>query len=239
VDDARTAATLLAAHGDDPRALAATRGLLAHRDASVRAQAAWTLGTIGELGDLKTLAPLLHAGVDEAIDAASAIGKIAGRSHDPSAASTLCATLEDTRPFVRAAALAALSIAHARCGNGAIERHLLSDDPSEAVRGSAALAIGRTPNGDPDVRELGRCASEDRSGSVAARCRVAVPLTTRSHSALVYVVPDLGTAPEPGEAYVLQLGDGTLHAGNADRRGAVVDPVAPEGDLSLLRPSER
>jgi hypothetical protein len=33
------------------------------------------------------------------------------------------------------------------------------------------------------------------------------------------------------------LADGTLHAGTTDRRGAVFDPVAPEGDVTLRRPS--
>ena len=33
------------------------------------------------------------------------------------------------------------------------------------------------------------------------------------------------------------LSDGTLHVGTTDRRGAVFDPIAPEGDISLRRPS--
>jgi HEAT repeat protein len=239
VDDARTAATLLSAHGDEPRALAAARALLSHRDASVRAQAAWTLGTLGELGDVKTLTPLLHAGMDEAIDAASAIGKIAARSRDPAAAAAVLCVLPETRPLVRAAALAGLSLARARCGDGAMERRLLADDPSDAVRASAALVVERAPAGDPDARALARCASEDRSGSVAARCRSPVLPPARSRAALVYVLPDLATTPEPGAAYLLLLADGTLHAGTADRRGAVFDPVTPDGDLSLLRPGER
>ena len=239
VDDARTAATLLADHGDDPRAAVIARGLLAHRDASVRAQAAWTLGTIGDSDDIRALAPLLGAGAAAAIDSASAIGRIAARRRDPAATWALCGARSIARPFVRAAALAGLSIAHARCGDGALERHLLPDAPADAVRAAAALAIGRAPAGEHDKRALVLCASEDRSGSVAARCRAPAPPPAGSRPALVYVVPDLLTVPQPGDAYLLLLADGTLRAGTADRRGAVFDPVAPEGDLSLLRSLER
>ena len=238
-DDARTAATLLVAQGRDAQALARTRALIAHGDPSVRAQSAWALGTIGDRDDLRRLAPLLRAGADEAIDAASAIGRVAGRLHQPAAAAPLCTALADARPHVRAAALAGLSLARMRCGDGAMERRLLFDDPSDAVRAAAALAVGRTPAGNDDRQALARCAAEDRSGSVAARCRAPSPPPARTRAALVYIVPDLSTTPQPGETYILLLADGTLRAGIADRRGAVFDPAAPEGDLMLLRPSER
>ena len=238
-DDARTAATLLAAQGGDPGTIARARALLTHGDAAVRAQSAWALGSIGSRDDLRALAPLLRAGADEAIDAAGAIGRIASRLHEPAAGAPLCSALPDARAHVRAAALAGLSLARARCGDGSQERRLLADDPSDAVRAAAALAIGRTPAGDEDRQALSRCASEDRSGSVASRCRAPAVPPGRTHAALVYIVPDLSTAPKPGAAYVLLLADGTLHAGTADRRGAVFDPVAPEGDLMLLRSNER
>jgi HEAT repeat protein len=244
-DDARTTATLLAAQGGqggDARAGGRARTLLTHRDPSVRAQAAWTLGTIGDRDDLRGLAALLHAGTDEAINAAGAIGRIASRIREPAAAAPLCASLTDTRAHVRASALAGLSLARLRCGNGSAERRLLADDPSDAVRAAAALAIGRlgAERGDrEDGPALARCAAEDRTGSVAARCRVPSPPPTRTRAALVYVVPNLSSVPQPGEPYVLLLADGTLHAGTADRRGAVFDPVAPEGDLMLLRSNDR
>ncbi|MDP9150870.1 MAG: hypothetical protein M3O36_13145, partial [Myxococcota bacterium] len=53
---------------------------------------------------------------------------------------------------------------------------------------------------------------------------------------LVYVVPDPGTAPRPGCAYAMLLADGMIHAGTADRRGAVFDPVAPRGEVTLRQP---
>ena len=237
-DDARTAATLLAAHGgDDPRARAAARTLLAHRDASVRAQAAWALGTIGDASAI--------ASARGAPRRRRRRGHRRRRSDRP-----------DRRPRATSRALAAGSLRRPRrraplrsraarspgsrsrtprCGDGATERRALSEDPNEAVRAAAALALGRTPLGDADARALARCAAEDRSGSVAARCRAtAAPTngaraTKRVHAVTVYVVPDLATAPVANAPYVLVLDGGALHAGTSDRRGAVFDPGRPGG----------
>jgi hypothetical protein len=52
-------------------------------------------------------------------------------------------------------------------------------------------------------------------------------------------VPDLVTSPEANAPYVVVLESGALHAGTSDRRGAVFDPVAPDGDLTLLRADDR
>jgi HEAT repeat protein len=247
-DDARTAATLLAAHAGDARAAQVARSLLAHREASVRAQAAFALGTLGSSADVAALAPLLAsaASSDEAIDAATAIGRIAARSHDaslvslaPLAAAALCGAVSSPHAHVRAAAFAALSLAHARCEGGAAERRALETDPSDAVRTGAALAIVRSPSGEADARALARCVSGDRSGAVAARCRAAPELPSRTRPVTVYVVPDLVTSPEANAPYVVVLESGALHAGTSDRRGAVFDPVAPDGDLTLLRADDR
>ena len=58
---------------------------------------------------------------------------------------------------------------------------------------------------------------------------------SRTHAVAVYVIPDLAAGPIANASYVLVLEGGALHAGTSDRRGAVFDPVAPEGDLTLLR----
>jgi HEAT repeat protein len=239
VGDARTAAILLGAHQDDPRARTMAVRLLTHPDAGVRAQAAWSLGTLGAGADVGALVPLLARGDEEAIDAAAAIGRIAGREKVQALAASLCPALTDVRPLVRASALAGLSLGRARCGDGATERRALREDPVDAVRAAAALAIGRDPLGDADARALTRCAMEDRSGSVAARCRTPAPAPTDTHAVTIYVLPDLATAPQPGAPYVLVLADGSLRAGSADRRGAVFDPNAPEGEVQLLRVAER
>ena len=240
VADVRAAASLLAAHADDPRAVQVARGLLGHRDASARAQAAWSLGTLGGADDVRPLGALFHGQPDEAIDAAGAIGRIAARAGDGAIAAPLCALTTDPRAYVRASAYSGLAIAHARCGDGSGERRALNDDPSEAVRSAVALAIARTPRGDADARALARCAAEDRAGAVAARCRASVSAPQGHPRAVtVYVVPDVASTPQAGASYVLVFGDGELRAGAADRRGAVFDPLAPDGELTLLRTNER
>ncbi len=237
--DRRAAASLLAAHPADPTALATGRALLEDADAGVRAQAAWTLGTLGDASDVPRLAVLAGSqDVDVAPDAVAAIGRIAARTHAADlAAKTLCPLLADPRPYPRANALAGLALAGARCeGGGAAERHALSEDPSEDVRAAAALLLSRAPSTD-DARALERCARSDPSGTVAARCRWRAPLPARTHPALVYVVTETATQPHAGAPYAMLLADGLVHAGTTDRRGAVFDPVAPEGDVSLRRPS--
>ncbi|MBV9949889.1 MAG: hypothetical protein JOZ69_23810, partial [Myxococcales bacterium] len=54
----------------------------------------------------------------------------------------------------------------------------------------------------------------------------------RAHPVLVYVVAG-GATPAPGGAYALLLADGLIHSGTSDRRGAVFDPSAPEGEVTL------
>jgi HEAT repeat protein len=254
--DRRVVASLLAAHAGDPgtrgAALALARGLLADGDATVRAQAAWSLGTLGDPSDLPRLEAVTRSGgaagaptqaaapaaaVDAASDAAAAIGRIAARSRAPEAAArSLCPLLSSPRPYVRANALAGVALAGARCADGAPERALLADDPSDEARAAAALALSRAPTA-ADARALERCARADPSGLVAARCRAAAAAPSRTHATLVFVYPEGAATPRPGSAYAMLLADGTLHAGTTDRRGAVFDPVAPEGELTLRRPS--
>jgi hypothetical protein len=214
------------------------RTLLTDSDASVRAQAAWALGAVGDASDVDRLAAISQAReLDAAVDATAAIGRIASRLSSPDVASrALCPRLSDLRAYVRANALAALALGRARCGDGAEERKLLQSDPSDAVRASAALAIGRAPTAD-DAKALERCASDDREGSVARLCRHTPHPTTTTHAVEVYVVADTATQPAPHTAYALAMSDGLVRSGTADRRGAVVDPVAPDGEISLRRPS--
>jgi HEAT repeat protein len=236
--DRRAAATVIAAQHGDGEALAITRTLLADPDAETSAQAAWSLGAVGDDSDIARLDPIARAGdTDSATNAVAAVGRIAGRTRSAGlAARVLCPLLADGRPYVRANALVGLGLSGASCGDGAVRRSLLADDPSEDVRAAAALAIGRDPSAD-DQRALDRCANSDPSGMVAARCRTPRPRPTRTHAALVYVVPDGTDVPRPNAAYAVLLSDGMLHAGMTDRRGALFDPVAPEGEITLRRPS--
>jgi HEAT repeat protein len=237
--DRREAAAVLAAHPGDPAALGATRLLLVDADANARAQAAWTLGALGDASDVPRLLALVHASdVDTATDAAGSIGRIASRTHAPDlAAQALCPLVSEPRASIRANALAGLGLAGAPCGDGSAERKALGEDPSEEVRAAAArdLTSARTAGtaSADDARALDLCARTDPSGAVAARCRAAPEPPGAPHALLVYVVPDGAASPRPGSSFALLMPDGLLHLGASDRRGAVFDPAAPEGRVAL------
>jgi len=236
--DRQAAALLSAAHPGDPTALATARKLLADADPGVRAQAAWSLGSIGDAADIGPIEAIAGGSdANSSVDAAAAAGRIAARAHAPALASrALCPLEHDPRPLVRANALAGLALAGARCGDGSTERAMLADDASEDARAAAALAIARAPGAD-DVRALERCARRDASGTVAERCRQRPAPPDRTHPALIYVVAEGLSVPRAGAAYAVLLADGTVHAGTTDRRGATFDAVAPEGQITL-RPAE-
>ena len=239
-DDRRAVATMLAARAGDADAIAIARMLLGDAEASVRAQAAWSLGTIGDASVVPSLEGLARGSeIDIAVNSAAAIGRIAVRTKSIDAATrALCPRLADTRSYVRANALAALALSGARCGDGATERKALSDDPSDAVRAAAALVLARAPQPSADdKRALDRCATDDHAGMVAHRCRNAPKAPSRAHAVEVYVIAEGTTTPHPRTAYAIELADGLIHGGTADRRGAAVDPVAPDGDLVLRRAS--
>lgn len=239
--DRRAAAAALAAH---PEAAAIARTLLSDADGSVRSEAAWSIGATGDASDVARLESIAHAhDIDAAVNAAAAIGRIAARTRAAEAAKrALCPLASDARAYVRANALAGLALASsssssssARCDDDA-ERLALSGDTSEDARAAAALALWHSPAAD-DTRALDRCARTDPSGAVAARCRVRPLPPARAHETLVYVVPASSSLPRPSGPYAILFSDGTIRAGITDRRGAVFDPLAPEGDVTLRRPA--
>ncbi len=234
--DRRAVATVSAARPND---VGIARTLLADPDASVRAQAAWALGGLGDASDVPHLDAIARAAdIDAATNAAAAIGRIAARMKRPDLASPLCALASDPRAFVRTNALAGLARAGG-CSDDAPERSALEGDPAEDVRAAAALALARHP-GPTSTQALDRCARTDPSSIVAARCRAIVSGGAppgRTRAALVYVVPDGSDTPKPNASYAMLFADGTLRAGTTDRRGAVFEPLAPEGDVTLRRPS--
>ncbi|MEO6419893.1 MAG: hypothetical protein ABIP39_10825, partial [Polyangiaceae bacterium] len=71
----------------------------------------------------------------------------------------------------------------------------------------------------------------------ARRCRSATPPAGPPHAVEVYVIADGASFPRPRISYALELADGFIRAGTADRRGATFEPVAPDGEVSLRRPS--
>jgi HEAT repeat protein len=246
VDDRRAAVTSLGGHGAAPQASAALRRAAADPDASVRAQAAYALGEVGDAGALPMLAALARAGdVAAATNAAAALARLAGvpgRVPPTPLILAVCPLLADGRPTVRANALAALAAGHARCDGGNVERTLLAADANDLVRASAARALVAGES-DADRSALDRCVSNDRSPEVARLCRggvrganAAVPDARRATRAVTaYVFGESASAPKPRAPYLVELEGGVLRAGAADRRGAVFDPAAPAGDLALRR----
>ena len=245
VDDRRTVATLLAAHSAQTThsshtdALAQARAMLADSDSSVRAQAAWSLGAIGDAQSIASLEALARSNdIDVAMNATAAIGRIGARAKAAdSTTHALCPRVADPRPYVRANALAGLALSGLRCGDGTPERRALLDDPSDEVRAAAAVTIARAPASPDDKKAIDRCATGDHAGAVAHRCRNPPSVPSRAHALEVYVVAEGASAPRPHAAYALEMADGLLHGGTADRRGAMFDPAAPEGEVSLRRAS--
>lgn len=244
IDDRRKAAESLAGHPEREDAL---RALAADADSGVRANAAWSLGTIGGKASAPLLASLVRdPDVAVAGNAAASLGRIAGREHDASiAAATLCAALDEARSYVRANALEGLSIAGASC-EAAVVPGLLARDPSEAVRLAAADFLTRSIEragdkaAEPERRALVRCAGEDRNATVATRCArpIAAPAKAGAPEDIaVYIVPDGRGAPLPRAAFTLVRADGLLRLGLADRRGEIFETAAPPGLVRLGVPA--
>jgi HEAT repeat protein len=247
IDDRRKVAEALAGH---PEALAALRALAADADPGVRANATWSLGVVGGKDELPALAALVRD-PDAAVagDAAAALGRVAvraGSAADASAA--LCGALADARPYVRANAVAAASLAGVACP-GAAPAELLARDGAESVRLAAADALGRVLRAaaSPDLaaarKALARCASEERNATVASRCAHPEdgPAGVAPGGALdevgVFVVPDGRTAPMPRAPFALVRPDGLLRLGTADRRGALLEVAVPRGVIRLAVPA--
>ena len=249
VDDRRMIAAVLAGHRGSPAAVTLGRSLANDSDGGVRAQAAFTLGALGDASVLGLLTGLARSGdSDVATDAAGGIARsaaIAGRGGQAAIQAAVCPMLADGRATVRANALVALSFAQARCGDGRTERKLLADDPTDLVRGAAARAIAAAPA--PEDREdrvaLDRCVSADRSAEVARHCRprpVENASTPRAPRAVtVFIVGETGATAKPRAPFLLEYEGGILRAGVADRRGATFEASAPPGEITLRRAPSR
>ena len=252
VDDRRMVAAVLGAHRGSPAALALAKTLAADADGSVRAQAAFTLGVMGDASVLPLLVTLARSGDgDVAANAAGGLARhawLGGRTSQAAVSGAACTMLADGRATVRANALVALAFVQARCGDGRTERRLLADDPSDLVRGAAARAIVASgvipgPVAPEDRGALDHCVSTDRSTDVARICRPR-PLEAASaprapRAVTVYVVGESGAAAKPRAPFLLEYEGGILRAGVADRRGATFEPLAPAGEVVLRRAPSR
>ncbi len=248
--DRRAVAAALAEHAPASAARHAALSLLHDADATVRAEAAFSLGTLGERDDLPLVAALSRDG-DPAVatNASASLSRFARRFREASSESAratltviqaqACDLLESERSGVRSNALAALLTLDARCAGGQRERVLLSSDPNELVRANAARAL-RASTSDEDRKALARCWSTERSIEVAKHCArrrdtESAP-SSRTEWVTIFVADDArGSTIKPGVPYLLEYPDGSLRAGISDRRGAIVDPFAPVGELRLRR----
>ena len=242
VDDRRAVAAALGAHRGSPEALGVAKNLLRDGDSAVRAQAAFTIGTLGDSSSIPQLGALVRdADADVAGNAAGGIARIAasaGKAVSAAVTSAVCPMLADRRPIVRANALAALAGASARCGDGRAERRLLVDDEGELVRANAARALTAASLGADDRTALERCAGSERSVEVAAHCRARPGVraaSTRTKPVTIFIVGESGGTARPRAPFLLEYEGGILRAGVADRRGATFEPGAPAGEVVLRR----
>jgi HEAT repeat protein len=240
--DRRSATALLAAHRGSGDAQALVRARLVDEDMTVRAEAAWSMGTVGSMADIPRLSALaLAPSTDLAANAVASMGRIVadnekGRTLDDAAEHVLCSFVTDPRAEIRANALAGLARTRGRCNSGASERAALIQDANENVRAAAARAVSRFTT-QPDTTALEQCAESDPSWAIGHYCRAPGRIPSKTQEVLAYIFPGNANSPQPRAAYCIVLADGTLRLGTADRRGALFDPVAPQGDVSLCRPA--
>jgi HEAT repeat protein len=233
-DDRRKVAEALGAKGGR---LDVLRRLALDSDPSVQANAVWAIGQVGDSSDTVLLKSLFaHRDTAVAGNAVAAVGLLMTRGQS-SDESSLCKALEDTRAYVRANAAASLQATKRRCGDGSTERTVLLSDGSSMVREHAARLIRNVVSSDAgaDMRVLRRCMYDDRSGAVARMCSDR-PLAERAAGVeplLVFVVPEAKNEPQPRASFSLILASGQIRMGVADRRGAVFEPKASKGEVSL------
>jgi HEAT repeat protein len=241
IDDRRKVAEALGGH---PETSAMLVLMLGDADPSVRANAVWSLGTVGKREAVAPLVKML-ADPDVAVagNAAGALGRIAAReSAGADVRSALCSVLADGRPYVRANALTSLGLAGQRCDAGVVEG-LLQRDRSEAVRLAAADHLWRLVAGTNAIPEnirrvFARCVSEDRSAQVALQCTRPPERPMGTDDVLVFVAPAGADEPQSRAPYALVRGDGLIRMGMADRRGGLFEFGAPKGVIRLAVPAQ-
>jgi cellulose synthase operon protein C len=226
-----------------PQAVSALLTLLqasaADVEDAVRAEAAWSLGSIDDSSSRpKVVAALLKAtqGVSSnasplvAINATASLAKIAGTTKNSEGLCDLL-TLGQAGPEIRVNALVGLVRAGKRCGAGDRERALVRD-VSPHVRMAAINLVGgqRANASSEDLRVLAECAEEERSPEILRACKgsgAQESLTfTRPIPVLIFVARD--SAEASLNPFAIQFSSGLIRTGLTDLRGAVLD-LAPDG----------
>jgi hypothetical protein len=239
-----TRAKVAEALAKHPEASAGLRPLAEDADAAVRANAAWSLGAVGDAEDVASLFALLDDR-DVAV-AANAVASVAllGRRLERDVAPQLCDALDDSRSYVQANALTGLRLTDTACPSLEAPTWLLEHHPAEEVRLAAARLLRDRPRwaeGTPDP--LARCAAKDVSGRVAAACSsLQQPAEeavsqTRTVAVAVLIVPLGSVSPASRVPFGLVRADGFIRSGLSDRRGAVFEAAAPHGAVRLTLPA--
>jgi HEAT repeat protein len=231
-------AEALGAHAD---ATAALLRLLADGDAAVRANAVWSLGSVGNADDVARLAALREdPDIAVAANAVAAVAAVASRER-VDAADVLCAALDDPRSIVLANALSGLRRLGSPCPRPEAAAWLLEHHSSDEVRLAAARLI-RDRWAASAPRALARCTSKDVSGRVALECSAPpVPEAELSWPSVsdvgILVVPTGESSPTARAPFALVRADGSIRSGTSDRRGSVWEASAPRGPLRLTLPA--
>jgi hypothetical protein len=237
VGDRAKVAELLAADPDVPALSKLTRDA----DPRVRQNAVWSLGfaapSDGQAASQLLLGVLGDREVAVVGNAAVSLGRLARARHTAMDASVmpLCgALLQDSRASVREQALRGLALGRLACPDPKPTLSALHDARARVRRAAAELLLIRKPDAD-ERKLLDRCAESDPSANVAEICagapRAEAPEIAAS---TVLVVPNAGGSPTPGAPFGVLWADGGLRLGNADRRGAVHEPRAPQGPTELV-----
>jgi HEAT repeat protein len=234
-------------------------------DPAVRANAVWALGNAALQEDVQHLMQLRQdddiAVASNAVAAAARTLARLGLDAAP-----LCAALEDRRSYVLVNALAGLRSSATTCKRADLPAWLLQHHPSDEVRIAAAALLRERPELVPGAsRVLARCVRKDVSGRVAAACREpraasrasgaaanpsALPSTSSEPggdgqprasdlpvAVSVLVVPTGSSDPTPRAPFALVRADGLIRSGTSDRRGSILEPMAPRGPLRLAVPA--
>jgi hypothetical protein len=236
-------AKLAEALGGHPAARESLALLARDEDGSVRANAVWSLGSVGLATDVE----LLAASIDDrdiavAANAVAALARVAKRV-GLDVAVHMCRALADTRSYVQANALAGLRLSAAQCTSLDAPAWLLEHHPSDEVRLAAARLIREQAHWAQGATfPLERCAAKDASGSVAAECARTMPITSKpapdDHLEVgVLVVPTGSRAPAARVPFALVRADGYIRSGTSDRRGSISEASTPPGPLRLTVPA--
>lgn len=206
-------------------------------DASVRANAVWSLGFVEGGGAGAARAELARALGDRELavagNAAVSLGRLL-RGQPEQAAGVLCAgLLRDERSLLREQALRGLLLARAVCADGAPARLLMSDPRARVRRAAAELLLVTGQAADRQL--LLRCQESDRHAQVADACG-GKPRQERleGEPVTLLILPSTGGEPVPAAPFAVLWPDGSLRLGAADRRGGLHEPRAPRGSIELL-----